>query len=110
VRDDRDLRAVARLARDVGDLDQAVGDLGHLELEQLLDQLGIAAADDDARPAGRGRDLLDDRLDALRVVVALGVGLLLVRGQQRVLEGGDELLLGDALLACERPNGVDDLL
>src|SRR3712207_2198573 len=28
VRDDRDLRAVARLAGDVGDLHQAVGDLG----------------------------------------------------------------------------------
>ena len=44
VRDDRDLRAVAGLAGDVGDLDQAVGDLGDLELEELLDQLGVAAA------------------------------------------------------------------
>ena len=44
VRDDRDLRAVAGLARDVGDLHQAVGDLRHLELEQLLDQLRVAAA------------------------------------------------------------------
>src|SRR5215211_6405606 len=76
VRDDRDLRAVAGLARDVGDLDQPVGDLRHLELEQLLDQLGVAARDDDARPARRGRDLLDHGLDALRVVVALAVDLL----------------------------------
>jgi hypothetical protein len=43
VRDDRDLRAVAGLAGDVGDLHQAVGDLRHLELEQLLDQLRVAA-------------------------------------------------------------------
>src|SRR5919109_5145531 len=32
VRDDRDLRAVPRLARDVRDLDEAVGDLRYLEL------------------------------------------------------------------------------
>ena len=82
VGDDRDLRAVAGLAGDVGDLHQAVGDLGHLELEQLLDQLGVAARDDDARPLGRGRDLLDDRLDALRVVVALAVDLLGLRQQR----------------------------
>src|SRR3712207_4081244 len=82
VRDDRDLRAVARLARDVGDLHQAVGDLGHLELEQALDQLGITARDDDARPARRGGDLLDDGLDPLRVVVALAVDLLGLRQQR----------------------------
>ena len=39
VRLDGDLRAVAGLARDAADLDEAVGDLGHLELEQRLDQL-----------------------------------------------------------------------
>src|SRR5436190_7477256 len=74
--DDRDLRAVAGLARDVGDLHQAVGDLGHLQLEQLLDELGVATRDDDAGALGRGRDLLDDRLDAAGVLVALGVYLL----------------------------------
>ena len=83
VRDDRDLRAVAGLAGDVGDLHQAVGDLGHLELEQALDQLGVAAGDDDARPARGGGDLLDHGLDALRVVVALAVDLLGL-GQQRL--------------------------
>src|SRR4051794_7087555 len=81
VRDDRDLRAVARLARDVLDLDEAVGDLGDLELEQRLDQLGVAARDDDARPLGGGRDLLDDRLDALVVLVALALDLLGLRQQ-----------------------------
>ena len=42
--------------------------------------------------------------------VAHGAGLLLVGRQQRVLEGGDELLLGDALLPGEGADGLDDLL
>ena len=42
--------------------------------------------------------------------VARGAGLLLVGGQQRVLERDHELLLGDALLAPEGPDGLDDLL
>ena len=83
VRDDRDLRAVAGLAGDVRDLDEAVGDLGDLELEELLDQLRVAARDDDRRALRRGRDLLDDGLDALGVVVALAVDLLGL-GQQRL--------------------------
>src|SRR5215217_4882566 len=82
VRDDRDLGAVARLARHVGDLHQPVGDLRHLELEQLLDQLRVAARDDDARAARRGGDLLDHGLDALGVVVALAVDLLGLRQQR----------------------------
>src|SRR3712207_1070846 len=48
VRDHGDLGAVAGLARDVLDLHQAVGDLRHLELEELLDELRVTAADDDA--------------------------------------------------------------
>jgi hypothetical protein len=43
VRLDGDLRPVAGLARHAADLDQTVGDLGHLELEERLDQLRIAA-------------------------------------------------------------------
>ena len=82
MRDDRDLRAVARLARDVLDLDEAVGDLGHLELEQRPDQLGRAPRDDDGRPLGLIRDVGDDRLDALTVVVALAVHLLAARQQR----------------------------
>src|SRR4051812_40612794 len=83
VRDDGDLRAVAGLAGDAGDLHQAVGDLGYLELEELLDQLGIAPGDDDRWSARGGGDLLDHGLDALRVVVALAVDLLGL-GQQRL--------------------------
>ena len=40
VRDDRDLRPVAGLARDALDLDKPVRDLRHLELEQRPDRLG----------------------------------------------------------------------
>ena len=50
VRLDGDLRAVAGLARDAADLDEAVGDLGHLELEERLDQLRVAAREDHLRP------------------------------------------------------------
>jgi len=39
VRDDWRSSSVARLARHVLDRDEAVGDLGHLELEQLADHL-----------------------------------------------------------------------
>src|SRR4029450_4304901 len=41
VRLDRDLRAIARLAGDAADLDETVGDLRHLELEQRPDQLRV---------------------------------------------------------------------
>jgi hypothetical protein len=49
VRLDGDLRAVAGLAGDAADLDEAVGDLRHLELEERLDQLGIAPRQDHLR-------------------------------------------------------------
>src|SRR5881227_346739 len=47
VRLDRDLGPVARLTGDAADLDEAVRDLRHLELEERLDQLRIAAREDD---------------------------------------------------------------
>ena len=83
VRLDGDLRAVARLAGDPLDRDEPVGDLGHLELEQRLDQLGVAAREDDLRPLGAGADVGDHRLDAGALLVALAVDLLLP-GQERL--------------------------
>ncbi len=80
---DGDLRAVAGLTGDADDLDQLVGDLRHLELEQALDQLRAAARDDDRRPFGRVGDVGDHRLDPHPVVVALVVDLLGL-GQQRL--------------------------
>jgi hypothetical protein len=64
VRLDSDLRAVTGLARDAADLDEAVGDLRDLELEQRLDQLRVAAGDDHLRPLRAGAHLGDDGLDA----------------------------------------------
>ena len=81
VGDDRDLRAEPGLAGDADDLDELVGDLGHLEGEQLLDQLRVLARDDDARALAVGLDLGDHGLDPHAVVVALAVDLLRA-GQQ----------------------------
>src|SRR4051812_26669795 len=85
-----DLRAVARLAGDTLDRDEAVGDLGDLELEQGLDQLRIAAREDDLRPLGAGADVADDRLDARSLLVALAVDLLRPRQQRLDLAEVDE--------------------
>ena len=90
VRLDGDLRAVARLAGDAADLDEAVGDLGHLELEERLDQLGIAAREDHLRPLRAGAHLGDDRLDAGALLVALAVDLLGARQQRLDLAEVDE--------------------
>ncbi len=48
---DRDLGAVAGLARDRGDLDGAVGDLRDLEREELLHQVRVRARERDLRAA-----------------------------------------------------------
>src|SRR5690606_19447149 len=48
----RDLRPVARLAGDRGDLHGAVGDLGHLEREQFAHQVRVGARQRDLRSAG----------------------------------------------------------
>src|SRR5204863_5028810 len=71
VRLDGDLRAVAGLACDAADLDEPVGDLGDLELEQRLDQLGIPPRQDHLRALRARPDLGDDRLDAASLLVAL---------------------------------------
>src|SRR5581483_11284139 len=64
VRLDGDLRAVARLTCDTADLDEPVGDLRHLELEERLDQLRVAAREDDLRALRAAAHLGDDSLDA----------------------------------------------
>src|SRR5262249_61749438 len=60
VRLDGDLGAVAGLAGDGLDLDEAVGDLRHLELEQRADQLGVAPRQDHLRALRPRADLRDD--------------------------------------------------
>src|SRR4029450_7879918 len=64
VRLDGDLRAVAGLAGDPADLDEAVGDLGDLELEQRLGQLRRAAREGHARALGAPPHVDDHALDA----------------------------------------------
>ncbi len=72
-----------RLAGRRLDLHDAGADLGHLELEEPLDQPGVGAAHHDLRALGRLADLDDVGLEAGPVLVAL-VGHLLGLGQQRL--------------------------
>src|SRR5215211_5399615 len=82
VRDDGDLRAIARLPRHAANLDETVGDLGHLELEQRLYQLRVAAREDHLRPLHVRPHLGDDGLDPAALLVALAVHLLGARQQR----------------------------
>ena len=136
VRDDGDLAAagdglavaaaVAGLAGHLADLDEAVGDLGHLELEQLAHELLAAPRELDLRPLGRLLDAHDDGLDARAVLVVLGLDLLAARQlgldaaqlDQRVVtrvallhDAGDELADAvDVLLVHEVALGLADAL
>ena len=95
---DRDLRAVPGLAGDAADLDQAVRDLGNLELEERLDQLGIAAGKDDLWALRPGTDFGDDGLDAAALLVALAVHLLGARQEGLDLAEIDEHVVAVARL------------
>ena len=74
---DGDLRAVARLAGKGLDLDGAVGDLGHLELEEPADELRAGAGQDDLRAPGGVLDLEKEAADAVARLVLLARDLLL---------------------------------
>ena len=78
-----DLGAVPGLAGAGLDLDDAVGDLGHLELEEALDEARMGAAHDDLRALGGLADLDDVGLDPAAGLGTL-VGDLLGLGQQRL--------------------------
>ena len=73
---------MARFAGAGLQLHDAVGDLGHLELEQLEDQARVGAGDHDLRPLGGAAHLDDVRLQA-RVRRRALVGHLLGLRQQR---------------------------
>ena len=79
VRRDRDLRAVARLACDGLELDDAVDDLRHLELEEPLHETGVRARHDDLRALGGLAHLDDVGLEPAAVLVALVLHLLGLR-------------------------------
>ena len=59
----RDLRAVAGLTSNAADHDEAIRDLGHLELEERLDQLRVATRQDHLRALRPRADFGDDGLD-----------------------------------------------
>src|SRR4051794_41512881 len=70
---------MAGLPRDAADLHDAVLDLGHLHLEQPLEQPGMCAADDDLRALHAAANLGDVRLEALAIAVRLGWARLPLR-------------------------------
>ena len=98
VRRDGDLGATARLARRALHLDDALVDLRHLLLEELDQQAGMRAREDDLRPLARELDVEDEGADAIALAVALARDLLLL-GQDRVgaAEVDDDVLLLEAL-------------
>src|SRR5262249_37265269 len=108
VRLDRDLRPVARLAGDAADLDETVGDLGHLELEQRLDQLRVAARGDDLASLRAAAHLGDDGLDARALLVALSVDLLGARQQRLDLAEIDEHVVPIACLLDDPRHDLAD--
>ena len=97
-RPDRDLGAVAGLTGDRGDLDGAVGDLGHLEREELLHQVGVGARERDLRPAHPLAHRHHQALDPLTVLVALPRHPLAERQQRLELAEVDHHVVGVAAL------------
>ena len=73
---DGDLGAVAGLAGDRDDLDGAVGDLRHLQREQLAHQVRMRARQRDQRLAGAAGDADDVAAQPVAVLVALTGHLL----------------------------------
>ena len=67
----RDFRADAGIAGRAQDLDEALADFRHLELEQLDEELGRRTGQEQLRSAGLGADFLQEGLDAV-----LGLHLL----------------------------------
>ena len=61
----RDLGADAGVARGAQDLDRALPDLGHLELEELDQELGTRTRQEQLRAARLRADLLEEGLDAV---------------------------------------------
>src|SRR5438034_2358459 len=120
-----DLRSMTWLARNRLDLDDAIRDLGHLQLEQLLQQPRVGTADHDLRSLRASTDLGDVGLESLAAAVRLGRDLLRLRNQrlylpqiqQRVASfgllddpGDDVTLAAGELLVGHLAFGVPQLL
>src|SRR5262249_51150885 len=78
-RGDRDLGARTGFAGDGLHRDDALEDLGHLGLEELLHEARIGAREDDLRPGTLAVDLFDVGDDAIARAVRLARRLLAVR-------------------------------
>ena len=94
----RELGAVTGLAGDGLELDDAVDDLGDLELEQPLHQTGVRARHDDLRTLGRLAHLDDVGLEPAAVVVVLVLHLLGLRQQRLDLAEVEQRVAGVGLL------------
>ena len=81
---------------------------GHLELEQRLDQLGIAARQDDLRALRARANLGDDGLDARALLVALAVDLLGARQERLDLAEVDEHVVAVARLLDDAGDDLAD--
>src|SRR5581483_2455857 len=108
VRLDGDLRAVSRLAGDAADLDEPVGDLRHLELEQRLDQLRVAPREDHLRALRARAHLRDHGLDPRALLVALAVDLLGARQERLDLAEVDEDVVAVARLLDDPGDDLAD--
>lgn len=81
--DDGHLGALAGLPHDFLDLDDALFDLGHFELQQPLQKDRIGPADDHLRRTARlTTHLFDDRPERVALTVTIARDLLLARQDQ----------------------------
>src|SRR4029453_6173060 len=71
-----DLGPVAWLAGHVGEYHDALGDLGHLQLEQALDQVGVGPRHHHPQAPGRAHDVGHIDLQPVVVLVVLARHLL----------------------------------
>src|SRR6185437_14015986 len=78
----RDLGATAHLARGRANLDDALLDLGDLELEQRLHEHAVGAAQNQPRSLGSLFDSLQHRANGLALVIVLAMVLFAVRNDR----------------------------
>ena len=76
---DGNLAAKSGVPRDALDFHRTVIDLRHLNLEETLQHIPVAARDQDLRPLGPVSDVKDEYLNALSLLVPFG-GYLFVQG------------------------------
>ena len=106
---DGDLRPVPGLAGHRDDLDAAVGDLGHLEGEQLADQVRVGAGDGDLRAAEGAGHRHHVGLDPAAVGVLLAGHLLGLREHRLDLADVDQHGALDVAAVVRLHDAADDV-